>query len=160
MPASRDPAPSPTPEEELSYTTCDIEKVKSDHIAGKYNENLALGRTGRSMGRLRASSEVIRKFLESKKHGLDEKGRTRFIQIIQCMFNIATNPKSMKQVEAAKFLIERAYGKAKPSEDELDAMAKGGVRIVLVNQPTDVPEQVALPAPKPDFIEAEFRGDE
>jgi hypothetical protein len=59
--------------------------------------------------------------------------------------------------------MERSYGKPKPSDEALDAMAKGGVQLVYVAPPPDVPfaeEKKALPK-VPEFIDAEFtEGDE
>jgi hypothetical protein len=53
----------------------------------------------------------------------------------------------------------RAYGKARPSEEELDAIKGSGFQLVYVQRPEidpEIPQQQELPAPKPDFLDAEI----
>lgn len=97
-------------------------------------------------------------FLEEEA-GKDESGYNRLQRIMRNMAEIAES-KSPKAVEAARFCIEYGYGKPRPSDEALDAIAKGGVQIVYVAAP-EVPageERRALPT-KPDFIDAEFNDD-
>ncbi len=99
-------------------------------------------------------ADVFRMYLEDPARK-DGDGRTRLIQIISKLVEVATSD-SPKNIAAAELLIERGYGKPKPSDEALDAMAKGGVQIVYIEAP-QVPigeERKALPA-KPDFIDAE-----
>lgn len=110
---------------------------------------------------LRANSEVIRRFLEdSRKKSVNAEGQTRLIRMIENMFNIATSARSALSVQAFNALMDRAYGKAKPSEEELGAIKDGGFKLIYVQPPEISPEQIEqfkeLPAPKPDFIEGEI----
>lgn len=117
------------------------------------NTPIGRGRTCRSC------ADMVRRFLISKSKGsLDEKGRTRFIRMLDNMVRIASS-KSPQAVAAFSALCDRAYGKARPHDDELDALTKGGIQIVYV-APTELDGEVReakniLP-PKPDFIEAGF----
>jgi hypothetical protein len=104
-------------------------------------------------------SNIFRSYLEDES-SRDENGQTRLVQIIQNLVATAVSG-SPKSIAAAQLLIEYGYGKPKPSDEALDAMAKGGVQIVYINAP-EVPlaeERRALPA-TPEFIEAEFVSEE
>jgi hypothetical protein len=108
-----------------------------------------------------SSADLIRRFLEDARKGaLNEKKQTRLIAMIDRMHQIALSDKP-QNVMAFSALMDRAYGKPKPSEEALDALAKGGVQIVYV-APPELPEGNDLPAlpPKADFIEAEIVEDE
>src|SRR5690242_5935452 len=71
---------------------------------------------------------VIRDFLESNRNcDVDEKGHNRLIQVVKNMVKLATNERSPFAVAAANLLFDRAYGKPKPHEDELEAISKGGI---------------------------------
>jgi hypothetical protein len=100
-------------------------------------------------------ADVFRAYLEDpEKRDLD--GRTRLIQIIAKLVEVATSD-SPKNIAAAELLIERGYGKAKPSDEALNALAKGGVQIVYIEAP-DVAigtQRKALPA-KPEFVDCEI----
>ena len=82
---------------------------------------------------------------------------TRLRRIMESLYDTATDTMSPKQVAAAKLLFERAWGATKPSDEALDALAKGGIQLVYVAAP-EVPaaeERKALPS-KPEFIDAEL----
>jgi hypothetical protein len=74
------------------------------------------------------------------------------------MVEIAKSPKHPHAVAAFVALCDRAYGRPRPSEEEAQAVAKGGITLVYVDRPAidpDIPiieaEAVqALPAP-PEF---------
>ena len=106
-------------------------------------------------------AKYTRDFLESTANeALDAKGNNRLQQIFQRVFKIAMNVRDPRCLAANQWLIERGYGKIKPSEDELDAMRQGGVQIVIVDRP-DVPLRTEpVPQPQPKFIEGEFRDGE
>ena len=104
-----------------------------------------------------SSSELLRRFLEDGRRGaVNEKGQTRLIQMFAKMHEVSIS-NSPRNVLAFQALCERAYGKSKPSDEALDALAKGGVQIVYV-APPELPERSEQPSlpPKPEFIEAEF----
>lgn len=103
--------------------------------------------------------EFIRDFLlDDRKTECDRKGRTKFEQIIQNLYEIATS--KVPQAKAcAELLLERGFGKTKPSEEELDAKKRTGYQIIVMPQgKLNIPtEDLALPAaPEPDFIDADF----
>jgi hypothetical protein len=74
------------------------------------------------------------------------------------MFDIASDRRSPFAVAAANLLLDRAYGKVKPSEEELGAIERGGTKIVLVSpQDVGMAEPPALPSgPQPDFLDVEI----
>ena len=73
------------------------------------------------------------------------------------MFAQAIDVKSGQQKANAELILAYGVDKPKPAQDELDAMAKSGLQVVYVDRRglEDVPEGKELPAPKPEFIEAE-----
>lgn len=111
-------------------------------------------------GKLKKSfARAVRAFLESKKK-LDVdavRGWTKAEQILNNMARIASSPKSPHAVAAATLLLDRAYGKAAPSSEELDALKEGGFRIVMVSAPAieGLDDYKELPAPEPKFIDGE-----
>lgn len=124
------------------------------------NNAQKLKRTKQGDGRTcRSCADILRRFLNSKKLGhLDEQGRTRFIRMLDNMVRIASS-KSPQAVAAFVALMDRAYGKARPHEDELDAIAKGGIQLVYLAQTEldgDVKSAKNILPPKPEFIEGEF----
>ena len=56
-------------------------------------------------------------------------------------------------VAAPQVLLERAYGKPKPSEEEMDA-TRTGFQYVIVHQPTDISLRTEE-RKEPEFIESE-----
>lgn len=117
----------------------------------------------------RSGSEQIRRFIEStKKSDVDPiRGQTRLIQMTANMVRLACSNKSPLAVSAYEALMNRAYGRPKPSNEEADAIAKGGIKILYVNSPQLDPEieQVkgeTAPAvtSAPDFVEGEVVEDE
>jgi hypothetical protein len=117
------------------------------------------GHSGMKTGRTYNSrADVIRKFLEcSRRSAKDEYGRTRLEQMIANMVEIAKSPEHPHAVAAFVALCDRAYGRPRPSEEEADAIAKGGITLVYVNRPEidpDIPFAApALAAPAPEFDE-------
>lgn len=113
-------------------------------------------RTGKAY---RSFAESVRRVLESRKvHDIDPKtGRTKVEQIIENLYRIAKSRSHKQAVAAAQLLLARAYGLPKPSDEALEAVREGGVRLVVVSDPelAQIAEGKALPAPKPEFIEAE-----
>lgn len=86
----------------------------------------------------------------------DPEGRSKLELITNNLIEIAANtdPKSRKEaVWAFNSLMERAYGTPLKSDEELEAMAQGGVTFVFVAPPqideAAVPR--ALPQPQPTF---------
>lgn len=116
-------------------------------------------------GKMKKSfAQAVRTFLNSKKR-LDVdavRGWTKVEQILNNMARIAASPKSPHAVAAATLLLDRAYGKAAPSSEELDALKEGGFRIVMVSAPAieGLDDYHELPAPKPDFIDGEVVEDD
>lgn len=106
-----------------------------------------------------SQAEYMRSFLyDESKNAVDRKGRTRFEQICQNMFEVATS-KAPQAKACAELLLERAFGTAKPSEEELESKKRGGYQIIVMGQPNlKIPsEELAAPKPpEPDFIEADF----
>jgi hypothetical protein len=112
-------------------------------------------KTGRTQ---RSRADVIRKFIEcSRVSAKDEYGRTRLEQMVANMVEIAKSPKHPHAVAAFVALCDRAYGRPRPSEEEADAVAKGGITLVYVDRPAIDPDipivdekdlQRQLPAPE------------
>jgi hypothetical protein len=143
--------PAPTP----------VQTIKLAEGLAEYRAKVASGEVfvvPRGVKKFRNSAEVIRRFLEDGRKGaLDDKGQTRLVRMIEKMYQVAVSD-SPRNIDAFKALMERSYGKPKPSDEALDAMAKGGVQLVYVAPPPDVPfaeEKKALPK-VPEFIDAEF----
>jgi len=124
------------------------------------------GHGGLKNGRLqRSRADIIRKFLEcAKRSAKDEYGRTRLEQMIANMVEIAKSPEHPHAVAAFVALCDRAYGRPRPSEEEADAIAKGGITLVYVDRPQldpDIPfaePRPALPA-VPEFEVSEKNPD-
>jgi len=55
--------------------------------------------------------------------------------------------------------MARAYGKPKPSEESLDAMARGGVQLIYVAPPEIATSETKQLKPQPDFLEGEIIDD-
>jgi hypothetical protein len=71
----------------------------------------------------------------------------------------------MAAVQAYKELMLRAYGKPSASDEELDALKKQGVKIVLIEAPPnmmnrEIVEERPRETLKPKFIEGEFSEDD
>jgi hypothetical protein len=125
-------------------------------------KNTPRGEGKKAQQRTMNAAKLIRKFLTSKRgDAVDEKGQNRFIQITANMVNLAKNPKSPLAVAAYNALMDRAFGKSRPHDDELDAMGKAGIQIVYV-APVELEQapRKQLLKPKPDFIDAEFTEEE
>lgn len=112
----------------------------------------------------KTSAEVIRKFIESaKRDDLDPlRSQTRLIRMVANMVDVACS-NSKNNVAAFEALMARAYGRPRPSDEETNAIAKGGITIVYGSNPQrdpDIRPAEDLPAPEPRFLPAEFREDE
>ncbi len=105
--------------------------------------------------------DVAERFIfDTRKLSLNEKGQTRFIAMLENIVKIACNPKHPQAVAAFNAVCDRAIGRPRPSEEEADAIAKGGL-VVQISYPTmeagvPIREVRELKAPEPNFIEAEF----
>jgi hypothetical protein len=136
-----------------------VESMKKNRIPGL--PPVKIKNTPRGQGRTcKSSADFVRRFLTHKgAAGLDEKGRTRWVRMLDNMVYLASSKTSPQAVAAFNALADRAWGKAKSHDDDLDAIAKqGGIQIVYV-APTELDADVraakaALP-PKPDFIEGQ-----
>ena len=108
--------------------------------------------------RQKTASEMVRRFLDGSEA---KRGPKRIVEIMHALYREAVNGRSIKQIEAAKVLLARAYGKEKPSEDELNALAAGGIQLVYVQPPVvDVMKAGPVEQPVPEFIGAEFQEEE
>ncbi len=99
---------------------------------------------------------------EMRKFDISER-QTWFKRIVENVAEIASSKTHPLSVVAARALLEHAYGKPKPSDEELGAMKEGRFQLVYVNQATVDPDIIveearALP-PQPDFVNAEFTDD-
>lgn len=114
-----------------------------------------LNKPGRNGKLAKNSAALVRKFLNRKESGAKH---SRWYEMIEAMYRLAINPRSPRQVDAFKALGERAWGRVSPSEEEQQAIADGGIRIVYI-APPEVEKKVIGPAPTPDFLPAEFEED-
>ena len=125
------------------------------------NKERVRGNFGLKPGKVYSKKrDIVEKFVfDSRKESLNEKKQTRFIQMLEAVVSVASNPKHPQCVAAFNAVCDRAMGKPRPSEEEADAIAKGGI-VVQIAYPAmaDVPvrEMKELRAPEPDFIEAEI----
>lgn len=108
-------------------------------------------------------SEILKAFLmDTRKSQCDRQGRTRYQQLLQEMFKMATSDKmSPQKISSITAFLDRLMGKVAPSPAELESEArKGGFQIVHIhpvagNIPVETESKPAL-APAPEFIEGEF----
>jgi hypothetical protein len=120
------------------------------------------GHSGMKTGRTqRSRADIIRKFLEcTKRSAKDEYGRTRIEQMVANMVEIAKSPKHPHAVAAFVALCDRAYGRPRPSEEEAEAVAKSGIKLIYVDRPEFDPDipivtiEAGPPAP-PEFDQDE-----
>lgn len=90
----------------------------------------------------------------------DGKQDARLLRLLESLYTTATS-KSPHAGRCAEILFNRAFGKVKPSKEETDSLKRTGYQIIVMPQSQitgPVEEFKALPAPQPDFIEAEFEG--
>lgn len=118
-----------------------------------------LSKSRDKIGKLEHSfAMAVRHFLEAqqKKDAQNPEGKSRVIRILENMAKVAMSGGKLS-VQAANLLLDRAYGKAKPSEEEADAIAKSGLKIVFMSRPelSETPRP-ALPPAVPDFVESGF----
>lgn len=127
----------------------------------KQNSERVQGSLGLKPGKVyNKKRDIVEKFVfDNRKQSLNERGQTRFVQMLEAIVAVASNPKHPQCVAAFNAVCDRAMGKPRPSEEEADAIAKGGI-VVQIAYPAmaDVPlrEIKELRAPEPDFIDAEI----
>lgn len=86
--------------------------------------------------------------------------KSRLRRVLESIYETAVDTRSPRQVAAASLLLERGYGKPKPSDEALDALARGGIQLVYVAAPEVPVAQERKPLPsKPEFINAEILED-
>lgn len=90
---------------------------------------------------------AVRKFLEHKERPGSNK--TRVMELTEAMYEIAV-AKGKYAVQAYVALMNRAYGTPKTEEDK-NAMSRGGVQLVYVNRPSlNLPVRDANVPPEPE----------
>ena len=84
--------------------------------------------------------------------------RSRLETLIEATYKRAVDMRSGQGKASTELLLAYGYEKPKPAVDELDAIAKSGLQLVYINRAglEDVEKQKELPAPKPEFIDAEI----
>jgi hypothetical protein len=105
----------------------------------------------------RSLANKLRGYLESPK-GVDEQGRNRRDRIFATLVGIAEDRDDPRAVAAAAVVLDRAYGKPRPSDEELDAVRRCGFQIIYLDRPelADVPERVEPPPRVPHFLDSEI----
>lgn len=95
---------------------------------------------------VRSIANKLRRWLESPKETpRDDQGRRRLQQIFDTLLAIATDPEHPHAVSAAQVLLDRAYGKPRAYEEEIDGPQAGQIQVVIVNRPTGIPKYVEPP---------------
>ena len=95
--------------------------------------------------------------LSGGKDVIEKYGHDRLQELLESVFETAIDRRSPQQVAAARELMDRGFDKSKPSTEELDAVKEGGIRLVYVDRAAlPVEEKKELPAPAPEFLEAEI----
>ncbi len=146
----------------------------------------ANGRFVKQQKPMPSSKDVVRLFrrqmleIEAREDGtVDKVARSRIRRMFEEMYDIVTtsirttildkdgnayeinDPKmAIAKVQAFKALMERTYGKASPSDEEMDAMQIAGVKVVMIPPPQlmherAVEEEKPSETLKPSFIDAE-----
>jgi hypothetical protein len=113
----------------------------------------------------RKGSAMFKIFLEEfvgkggKPKAPEKGGRERLMMIMDAVYKTALCRTSKNQILAAQLLLTYAYGKPKASDEDLEAIKKGGLTLVYVDRNAIDPEipmaQEALPPAPPEFIESE-----
>ena len=77
-------------------------------------------------------------------------------RIFDTLLAIATDPDHPHAVGAAQLLLDRAYGRVRPSEEVIDGTQAGQIQVVIANRPT-VPKYVEPPPlDEPKFVDGEI----
>jgi hypothetical protein len=104
---------------------------------------------------------LVRRFLEKRiGGGRGWQAETRLKDILENMVGIASSQEHPQAVAAFKALCDWAYGRPRPSEEELETTKKSGIKLAFIVRSeldNDIPmrtEQSAL-TPKPDFVKVE-----
>lgn len=67
------------------------------------------------------------------------------------------DPKAhMASVQAYKIVLERLIGKIPPSDEELEAQQSNGVRVIIIQPPKLMNDQLKENPPEPKFLPAEI----
>jgi hypothetical protein len=116
----------------------------------------------RGMPSSREMTKLGRKIL-TKRLKIDEHNYTSvFEAMTQHMTDIARgvaegDPKAhMASVQAYKIVLERLIGKIPPSDEELEAQQSNGVRVIIIQPPKLMNDQLKENPPEPKFLPAEI----
>jgi hypothetical protein len=96
--------------------------------------------------------------LDERRSQCDRQGRSRFLQLLLRLHEIAMG-KGPQAVAAINVLMERAFGKIKPSDEELDVSRQRGFNVVYVERiQNNLPVHEDTPAllPQPEFLDGEL----
>jgi hypothetical protein len=147
--------------EELSPPLCKPRNTERSSESMEKARAAMVPRSGPTKS-FKSKAQFIRKFLSARANPDDPRSATRYVKMLENMFRIAAGANPQAAVAAFNALMDRAHGKPRPSEEEIDAIAKGGIQLVYVARPElDAPEKrMELTAPVPDFIEGEFTEEE
>jgi len=124
-----------------------------------YEMPLTMRSTGIQESLKLSHSTIVRQFLlDERKSQCDRQGRNRFLQLLMRLHEIGMS-KSPQAVAAINALLDRGFGKIKPSDEEIELNKNRGYKVVHIhsvqgNIPVES-DQPALP-PAPQFLEAEF----
>ena len=106
-------------------------------------------------------SEIIRQFLKAWPNGRSSKIKgPRLVMLLHAVYKAATTP-GKNQIFAAQLLMNRAFGKERASEEDLNAIKKGGLTLIYVDRRENDPDipmapQKALEAAPPEFLDEAF----
>lgn len=106
--------------------------------------------------RLRSVAETIRVLLTRK-------GPTGYSDLEHMVFALAQVAKKAghpRQIDAFDALMDRGWGKAPPSAEELEARGGGAFVVVLQRPELDQAERAPAPKPEPKFLTGEFTEEE
>lgn len=123
-----------------------VELTPIEQLEAKIRTRERKDLTGTKPGKM--LEQAVRDFLLSP----DKDGKKRLIKVIEQTYKRALDPRSAQGAVSSAMLLDRGFGKVRPSEEETDAMKKGIIAVYMNNpELSDVPERPAeLPAPKLD----------
>ena len=105
-------------------------------------------------------SRMVQLFLlDERQSQCDRQGRNRFLQLLLKLHETAMSGKGPYSVSAANILLERGFGKIKPSDEEVDMNRNKGMNVVYVSKiENNIPIHEETPAmlPQPEFLEGEI----
>lgn len=103
------------------------------------------------------ADDLVGEFLMNNAAGREQ---PRFRELMERLYEIAKDKKTphMAAVTAVNALVDRGVGKVTPSEEETEAAAKAGIRMVFVQRP-EVDAEIVDAGPvidnEPEFEEGE-----